>query len=371
MSEFRTCAERSPRLCKWGGPKPVHGHAFTLLELLVVIAIIAVLVSLLAPMLRGAREHVWDVTCKSNLKQLSEALHQGRGASGLPAVWSWISAVGDAGAASVTTCPLGAFEDGGSHVPVGTTGAVVQISPPPSVVFNDFESSTEIRMFVERTNYVLPSPITVNISEPGRYGKSNASYNATKATLSAGTGVDCHFVFFDPVGSQSSVVSGSVTMGSEILGIMCVKAELDATDSSGMLGRTGTSYPTGQNSRDFEKGREDISLSEDRRTITIHEWHSTFPGENMRVLTRPGSGGAGSFGMNIQVRSIQPRPGQILLIDYNSSVVYPKSPSHVMALENMEDDGRFHLGNHLNGVLTDGGVRSFKLEDLTSDSSYW
>lgn len=368
MSEFRTCAERSRRLCKWGGPKPVRGHAFTLLELLVVVAIVAVLVSLLVPMLRGAREHGWDVTCKSNLKRLSEALHQGRGAGGLPAAWSWISAVGDVGAASVTTCPLGGFEDGGDHVPVGTTGAVVQISPPPSVVFNDCESCTEIRMFVERTNYVLPSPITVNISEPGHYA---SEYSSTSAVIPAGTGVDCHFVFFDPVGSQNSTVSGSLTMGSEIIGIICVRAQLDATDSPSMLGLPGTRYDTGRGCRDFERNAEVISLSEDKRTITIHNWHSTYPGENMRVLTRPGSGGAGSFGMNSQVRSVQPRLGQILLLDYNSSVVYPKTPSHVTALENTEDDGRLHLGNHLNAVLTDGSVRPFKLEDLTSDSPYW
>jgi len=344
----------------------VCGCAFTLLELLVVIAIITILVSLLVPMLRGAREHGWDVTCKSNLNHLAQALHQGRGAGGLPPAWSWIGAVGDAGAASVTTCPLGGFEDGGSHVPVGTTGAVVQISPPPSVVLNDCESCTEVRMFVERTGYTLPSPVQVNISEPGRYA---SEYTSTSAVIPAGTGVDCHFVFFDPVGSQGSTVSGSLTMGSEIIGIICVRPQLDATDS--VLGLPGTRYDTGRGCRDFETNQEIISLSDDKRTITIHTWFSSYPGENVRVLTRPGSGGAGSYGMNSQVPSIAPGPGQILLIDYNSSVVYPKSPSHVTALENMEDDGRLHLGDHLNAVLNDGGVRSFKLEDLTSDSPYW
>ena len=345
---------------------------FTLLELMVVIAIIVLLVgSILVPSLMIAQEYARDAKCKACLHGLHDALLAHRQASRRPDAWTWLQIAEEIDASELTVCPLGGFAHGGGHVQATLTGAVVSITPPPSVVFNDFESNTEIRMFVERTNYTLPCDIRVNISLPGRYGKSNSSYNSTATILAEGTAVDCHFVFFDPVGSQSSVVSGSITMGAEILGIICVRAELDTTDPPTMLGRPGTQYATGQNSRDFENSREDISLSEDRRTITIHEWHSTFPGENMRVLTRPSSAGAGSFAMNIGVDPDHPRPDQIFLMDYNTSVIFPDDPWHIMALEDMKAEGRLHLGSHLNAAMTDGSVRDFTPAELGPDNPHW
>jgi len=56
-------------------PRPRKWEAFTLIELLVVIAVIAILMAILMPSLRRAREQAKTTACRAHLKQIGVAMH--------------------------------------------------------------------------------------------------------------------------------------------------------------------------------------------------------------------------------------------------------------------------------------------------------
>ena len=93
--------------------------------------------------------------------------------------------------------------------------------------------------------------------------------------------------------------------------------------------------------------------------------HSTFPGEHIRILTRPG--GAASYGMNNMVTQL-PRAGQLLLIEYDKYVVDVDG-------EGYEDDfdewfAPRHLG-HANAVFVNGSVQPLTRERADPALEMW
>ncbi|MHC4175980.1 MAG: H-X9-DG-CTERM domain-containing protein, partial [Planctomycetota bacterium] len=157
----------------------------------------------------------------------------------------------------------------------------------------------------------------VDASRPGTY----TGWGGAVDTVPAGTAVDVYYLHFDPVGRQRAVINnGSIHFGGTILGVIYTKGNLDATD--GVLGKTGVRYPTGQKSRNYENGAEWIVLTDEMDTFIVERFHSTFPGENTRIITEAGAGMYSSYGMNNQATIWSATENeQVLLTDYGKTII--------------------------------------------------
>ncbi|MGB2823877.1 MAG: prepilin-type N-terminal cleavage/methylation domain-containing protein [Phycisphaerae bacterium] len=337
-------------------------RAFTLVELMVVLFIITALLIIVTPLMRQATEFAYNTICQGNLEKLSTAMRVSGGVASatLPQPDGWIGAATGGGGEPVLKCPKG-FYHGGGGGSVATIPNVRQIPPPMSAHYDyQLENNKEIRGWWERINYVLPSNVTVDISEPGRYTKRRQ----TVKVIPAGTMVNSFFTHYDSIAHSNQTSSGAVTFGTDIIGIICLDDALDATDA--VLGFPGTDYHTGRNSRGFENV-ERVVFEEDRRTFTIEHYQITSPGEEVRILTL--TGGEGSYAMNNQVRGNVPRMGQLLLVEYNKHIadVDGQGPFE----DNLEVElAPRHLGR-ANVLLVNGSVKLMWPKDLAVDEHIW
>jgi competence protein ComGC len=336
--------------------------AFTLVELLVVIAVLALLAVLIFPFLSNARENQYDVACRHNLGQLIPSVLVELDNS------DWMHRANATGLIESLRCPKGHFENGGSQA-LNVSGSITELkSRPPSVVPNEGqESNTTIFGFMEQEGYVLPGPLAVDITKPGNYGRSQAGYGSSSGTIAAGTPVDCFYLIYDP-SSNGSITNGSVTLSAPIIGVIVQTKTLDKTDP--VIGRKDMKYPVKQNARGFEKNAEEIQLTADMKTLNIVSFRASFPGEHVRIITRAGGMGSGSYGLNGMVDHTQIKPDQILMAEYGSSIIYPTSSQHEDTLDRLCDEDRLHFGR-INVGLISGKVMGIDSSELEHTSRRW
>jgi len=92
------CTRRPHRKRLHFMPPAYNRTGFTLIEVLVVVAIMALLVSILVPSLKRAREQAFGVSCMSNMRSLTLAMHTYIADHGrLPGNFTVLSQLGDCG----------------------------------------------------------------------------------------------------------------------------------------------------------------------------------------------------------------------------------------------------------------------------------
>jgi hypothetical protein len=172
---------------------------------------------------------------------------------------------------------------------IATTPAAVKVTPPPSVMFDQYESNTEIRVFDEQQCVTLLRDVRVDITQPGTYDELSDLTNS--GFIPAGTRVSSHFMHVDKVGTLagprpfSITLEGSMTTDTDILGIAVLQRSLDESD---FLGALGTLYPTGDFGRrvELDNAQSDFIIEQpDVRTVVLHAQVAQHA-DQVRVITK-------------------------------------------------------------------------------------
>ena len=164
---------------------------------------------------------------------------------------------------------------------VSTSGEILKIAPPSSVLLGALESNTTMLAFDEQQCVTLTAPLKVNISLPGLYDDTVAR---TPASIPAGTKVSSHFVQADrESGPAKIVLEGTLTTDATILGLITANGSLSASD---FLGAPGTVYPTGLAGRAIQfAGGDWVNLDPGLSSVTVHSVNSQHA-DQVRVITK-------------------------------------------------------------------------------------
>ena len=169
-----------------------------------------------------------------------------------------------------------------------TVGAVIstdsgQITkiPAPACIARSCGQASNTTMWAwdEQQGVTLASNLTVDITQQGNYA---APVNAT-GSIAAGTVVDSHYInSVRVVNSGTTVLTGTVTFPTDILGIQVNHSHLVSSD---MLGAVGTDYTNGNlgSGLDFNAG-DSLNFS-GPRTVTV----TSSEGQNfdeVRIITK-------------------------------------------------------------------------------------
>jgi hypothetical protein len=167
-------------------------------------------------------------------------------------------------------------------------GATSIIAAPPSTALGSLESNAVAHAFNEVTNFTLPTGLFVNATVPGIY---NSVASLTPGVIPAGTIVNSHYLYSDPIAGATSAYEGFVEFDGPVIGIIVLRADLNSSD---FLGALGTTYA------DNEARGLELSQAE-RFTLTIagnrinYRFATSTATDDIRVITAVPAPGAAAL----------------------------------------------------------------------------
>lgn len=173
----------------------------------------------------------------------------------------------------------------------GTGGMAVSIAPPATTVLDANESDTQARVFAEAQTVTLAAALPVDITVAGLY---DAPGDLTPGVIGAGTVVNSHYLWTDPVGDAVRVYEGFVEFNQPILGVIVLRAGLNGTDA--LLGNPLTLYAD-----NAARGLE-LSTNADRVALSVSLFRVTFrfttsgATDDIRVITAVPAAPAAALG---------------------------------------------------------------------------
>lgn len=193
--------------------------------------------------------------------------------------WGWLTSpiaivlsllqVTAAGAATVTATAT------------ATSTSAAFVSAPLDARLNQYTSSTEVRVWKERS-LTLSAALAVDTDGRPSDGRVDTAADLSAASVPAGTAVDSYMMHADQPGATATSWDGSYTFPTAVLGFILTDGRLDATD--GLLGSPTTTYGTGTFGRKVELPGDWFELGGDGRTVTFH-FTVTSPFDDLRVIT--------------------------------------------------------------------------------------
>ncbi len=165
---------------------------------------------------------------------------------------------------------------------ISSTGVRLLPTAPASVMQGAVQSNTQATAFQEKQGLTLTDALPVDVSAPGTY---SAAVSLTPGSIAAGSKVDSFMFYTDPINNTGEKFAGSLTLDSNILGLIVLTKSLNQTDA--LLGAAGTTYPATDPNRGLEifgTGDDSLTLSSDRRTVTF-DFHTTGSVDEVRVVT--------------------------------------------------------------------------------------
>ena len=157
------------------------------------------------------------------------------------------------------------------------TGLMKFVSPGPDFVPGRYEDSNHILVFLERSHVRLNWDLEVNVTEPGQYIRV---HRHDKHPIAAGQTIRSYLLQLNPIGeftrkeADSARVIGQITFDRPILGLIGKTTLLNETDELlghplGIYGDTRRGIEPTRPDDLPDSGRDNVTLSRDRRTLSL------------------------------------------------------------------------------------------------------